>query len=534
MSTYEHDLLGRKETNTMIEGSIDGDDGSSLQQEQIKSQKVISAVAKQDGFDDDTRCWAVSEGEDYLNHCKLSDQNNRFQDLELQNPPEQNSKSNFDIPDGGYGWVVVGAVCCINACSWGAIAGFSVILAYYMQHSVFEDGSKMAYSVISGLSFGAGLIFSPLVIYLAGISNANIVVFSGGACQFISLFCASYATKIYQIYLTQGLLSGLALSLIGSYTPSIPPQWFVKRRSFAMGLTTCGAGMGALLFNLTMQRIIDIKSVQWALRTEAIIIFSLVSISAALLRTRTQVINPQLKFWDGTVAKTFPFWMHIVYNFTAILSFVTVQYVIADATRSLGYSADQGADTSALMATGVIIGRPLLGFISDRLGAVTVGIWTYAVCALFTLAMWMPGRNLATIYAYSLIIGGLMGFNWGANGAIIPRITGLKRAPATFGMTWVFIGIAGIVSPIIGLGLKRSNSEHHQYEYVALFAGISFATTATALFFLRGYLVARDSLVLEDENLKDGDRDNDNELHVNVPWKSSLEKMFTLKSPLKV
>ncbi|GMM37581.1 hypothetical protein DASC09_049060 [Saccharomycopsis crataegensis] len=456
-----------------------------------------------------------------------------YQDLESQE--EQGSKSDFDIPDGGYGWVVVGAVCCINACSWGAIAGFSVILAYYMQHSVFEGGSKIDYSVISGLSFGAGLIFSPLVIYVAGITNANVVVFTGGALQFVALFCASYATKIYQVYLSQGLLSGFALSLIASYTPAIPPQWFLKKRSFAMGLTTCGAGIGALLFNLTMQRIIDIKSVQWALRAEAIIIFALVSISAALLRTRTQAINPKLTFWDGTVAKMFPFWMHITSNFSSILSFVTIQYVIADATKSLGYSADQGAYNSALMATGVIVGRPFLGFLSDRFGAVTVGFWTYALCALLTLAMWMTGRNLATIYAYSIIIGGLMGFNWGANGAIIPRITGLKRAPATFGMTWVFIGSAGVVSPIIGLGLKKSNGESHQYEYVALFAGLAFATTALSLFFLRGYLIARDILVLEDASVKGGDGgDNDEELHVKVPWKMMFQKIFAIKAPLKV
>ncbi|GMM32900.1 Mch2 protein [Saccharomycopsis crataegensis] len=455
-------------------------------------------------------------------------------DLEKHSITNSTSESvDFDIPDGGYGWVVVVCSMLINGCCWGGISGFSVVLAHYLQFNTYEGGTKIDYAVISGLCFGSGLIFSPFIVYLIGITNFRMIMCIGALAQFASLMCASYSTKIYQIYLTSGVLSGFALALMASNLPSIIPQWFSRRRSLAMGISAAGSGCGGLMFNLALQRIIDISSVQWAIRAQAIIVGVVVFTCSLLLRTRGDVIKPKFTAWDNLVACSFPFWMLASWYVFTMLSYVTLQYVIADATKSLGYSPDQGSITSALMAAGVIVGRPILGHLSDAFGSITIGMLTYSLCGVLCLAMWLPASNLATIYAFSMIEGATMGFIWGAMGAIIPRITGLKRSPVTFGMSWIFIGGAGIVAPIIGLALKRPEKSVNQYNDVAIFSGICFLVAAASLCILRAYIIARDDIAAQNDS-GTSNLDDDKELKIRVDPNLVWKNIMVIKPRLKV
>jgi hypothetical protein len=51
---------------------------------------------------------------------------------------------------------------------------------------------------------------------------------------------ASFATELWQIYLTQGLLYGIGGAFVFAPSISLPPQWFVKYRSLATGVYWCG------------------------------------------------------------------------------------------------------------------------------------------------------------------------------------------------------------------------------------------------------------------------------------------------------
>ena len=60
----------------------------------------------------------------------------------------------------------------------------------------------------------------------------------------LSLVGASFATKIWQLFLSQGICFGwgMGFQFVGSV--SIIPQWFTKRRSVANGIATGGSGFG--------------------------------------------------------------------------------------------------------------------------------------------------------------------------------------------------------------------------------------------------------------------------------------------------
>lgn len=439
----------------------------------------------------------------------------------------------FEIPDGGYGWVNVGVMFFTSFCCWGGNAGFSIYLANYIKNHEF-GGSGEDFAAVGGLAFGSGFFFAPLITYFVGLTSANASLFLGAACQLAAMLLASFATKMWHLYLTQGMLMGFGLALVAAPVPSILPQWFSKKRSLAMGIGAAGSGAGGILFNLAMQKLVEVKSVRWALRAQTIICVVIIVICAFLLKTRGDKIKPEFKPWDFQVSKLFAFWLIVAWVVFTIFGYVVVQYCLSDATIALGYSAYSGSIASALLNVGVLFGRPLVGLLADRLGAITVATLVYLLCGIFCLAMWIPARNLGTIMSFGILMGALMGCIWGAMGAIIPRIVGLRKVGVTFGMTWVCIGIGGIVSPIIGLALKKDLPEgvtmdKSQYTWAALFSGLSFVLASLSLAILRGYVIARDTLAGEE-----ADSDHGDALTLKVPPSLVLKHFWTIKTEKKV
>ncbi|CAG84958.1 DEHA2B00264p [Debaryomyces hansenii CBS767] len=76
---------------------------------------------------------------------------------------------------------------------------------------------------------------------------------------FVNFMMASYAVSLLQLYLTQGLLQSFGLSFV-----SLPALTFVR-------LSSCGSGVGEIVFNLGMQKVIEARDYHCALRAQAII-----------------------------------------------------------------------------------------------------------------------------------------------------------------------------------------------------------------------------------------------------------------------
>ncbi|ODV62481.1 MFS general substrate transporter [Ascoidea rubescens DSM 1968] len=468
---------------------------------------------------------------------KISTVEEIIKEKTISNDLEKNSpitKPSFDIPDGGYGWVIVFALHSIFMVTWGANSGFAVYLAHYLNEDLFENATKIDYAWIGGLAFGLGLMIAPIITFLVGFFGFKQMMCVGATFEFAAMMLASFSVDLWQLYLTQGALQGLGLAF--TFVPSIHliSQWFKKKRTLAMGLVSGGAGTGGILFALAMNEIMVSKNVQWALRSQAIICLVLTMISIVLLKDRSDKIHPEFKPIDSLILKNKGFWINFCWIFFVLLAFVIVQYSISDFTKSLGYSAHQGSVVAAIVSLGALVLRPIFGIASDRFGPATVTCLVYFTSSILCFAMWISCRNYATDLAFGFFIGGLMGFIWPALGSIIPRTVGLRKTGVCYGMHWIAIGILGIVSPVIGLVLRGPVNESNNYvnptAYVnpAIFCGSMFFGASFFLFLLRAFLIARDSL-----SEKDADSDHSQELLIVVPWSLVLKSMFILNPSKK-
>ncbi|CDO93023.1 unnamed protein product [Kluyveromyces dobzhanskii CBS 2104] len=437
----------------------------------------------------------------------------------------------ISVPDGGYGWVVVFSSFIFNLCTWGAASGYSVYLSYYMSSDEYETGSDLDYAAIGGLSFGVGLFLAPLFNYLLIKTSTKKVLLLGIVVQNVSVLLAAFATKLWQVYLTQGVAISFGLGAICFPNTTIVAPWFRKRRSLALGISAGGSGLGGIIFNLSMQKIIDGKNVRWALISQCIISSVLSTIALILVKTRKEEVEKHSDETSKVVAwEMFKYpvvWLLIGWVCFTMLGYVIQLYSLFSFTVSLGYSSKQGSIVSSMICLGAFLGRPTVGLISDIFGPVTTAMFCHLLVGILCYAMWIPCRSYATIICFALFEGMMMGTIWPLLTSIITRLVGLRKLESVYSVIWMFIGACSIVSPVIGLRLKRDDVKkgENAYLYTAIYAGAAYLCAALSLCLMRGFLVARDQISMRERTGYD-----DGELQFQPEVKDALRGTLTWKN----
>lgn len=444
-------------------------------------------------------------------------------DYEAQDKEEPVVHHHIDDVDGGYAWVIVFCSFLFLFSTWGVNSAFGIYFSEYIRNNTFEGATKMDYSYIGGISFGVGLISGPFIHFVHGKVGTHCTILIGNCLQFTAMMLASFSTKLWHLYLTQGLLQSYGLAFIS--LPAIPlvSPWFVKRRVLASGLSVMGSGAGGVVFTMGMYKIIEVRDVHWALRAQAIISAVLVLIGVLLVKTKKHatVFTPI----DMATIKCTAFWILCFYYITCMFGYVVVLYSMANIAASLGFSQYQGAIVATMVQVGFCYGRPLIGFISDKLGPATVTSFCYYMATILTLGMLIPARNYATLIMLGLLEGTFIGAIFPTTAPITARLVGIHKLNVAFCMLWMFVGVSAIFSEPIGLSITPANHaviDTGLYRNTAIFAGCSFFACATAALFLRGYIIAREA-----EMEKLGSDPNEMEvLSISVPPKQVFAHLF--------
>lgn len=70
----------------------------------------------------------------------------------------------------------------------------------------------------------------------------------GGLVSALGFALSTLARSIFVMYITFGIVAGAGLGLIYVTSVVSVTYWFDEKRSLAMGLATCGVGMGTFVF----------------------------------------------------------------------------------------------------------------------------------------------------------------------------------------------------------------------------------------------------------------------------------------------
>lgn len=338
---------------------------------------------------------------------------NRPVSVELPAPEiPPNDEVDHQIPDGGYGWVIVGAVFTINAFTWGVLASYGVYLAYYLSSNHFSSATSLDYAFIGGINFGLSMLVASPVTYLVRTLGTHPVMFLGVALQTSGFIAASFATHIWQLYLSQGACVGIGVGFLFIPSVAITSQWFDKKRSLANSINSAGSGLGGVIVSFATQPMIDRISLAWSLRIIGILSGTMNILATCLLRNRNHIVRPPMHPFDVRLLRRLPVTLLLSWGFFSMLGYMVILYSLSDFAKSIGLSPSKAASVTALLNLGTMVGRPCVGLLSDRYGRIEVAGLATLTTSITVWAFWLPGSSYPPLVIFALTNGGILGVFW--------------------------------------------------------------------------------------------------------------------------
>ncbi|WWC62320.1 uncharacterized protein I303_104916 [Kwoniella dejecticola CBS 10117] len=358
------------------------------------------------------------------------------------------------IPEGGYGWVVVGCIAALNATTWGINTTYGVYSSYYLANNYFEGGSTLNYAWVGGLSVATCLLCGPLANALSRWLGFRITMLFGVVGVVLGQCMAGICRTFGEFLFCQGILFGIGLGL--TLVPSQPllAHWFKKRLALAQGLGTAGSGLGGLILSNTTRLAIDRIDVKWALIINGLISLVCMVPAVLLLKGRHKAVGArQAPFELKWVVHPGFVWVWLWAAFTMMAYFIALYSLASFATSGLNLSQTKGAALQSILAAGQMIGRPLWGYFLDTGGRINLTIVCYVICGLSTLVIWLPAKSFGVLVFYAIIQGMTGGTIWSVAAPLTARVVGIKDLASALSIFWLILVIPALVGQPIAIAL---------------------------------------------------------------------------------
>ena len=373
----------------------------------------------------------------------------------------------------------------INAHTWGVNAAWGVFLAYYLSASTFSNASHLEYALIGGLSISQALMVTPFVAISNEKFGTRITLLIGTLLVAASMLTSSFATQVWQLFLSQGVCFGWGMGCLYITATAILPQWFSTRRSLALGIASSGAGFGGLAYNLGAGAGLETVGWRWTYRILAISTLLVNITCALLLKDRNRLVRPSTKAFDIREYARIETWLLIIWGIMTELGYIVLLYSLPNYAQTIGLSARQGSVVGAMLSLGLGFGRPLVGWLSDTYGRINIATGMTALCGIFCLAIWVPANSYGVLLLFAITAGTAVGTFWGTIVPVTAEITGMQRLPSTFGMICLPLVLPTTFAEGMALELVAARG----YLSAQIFTGCMFLAGALATWLLRSWQI---------------------------------------------
>lgn len=426
------------------------------------------------------------------NHDLTSSPNSRTPSTDNRSPPKQPE----DVPpNGGYGWVCTICTAFINAHTWGINSSYGVFLAHYLSNNVYPGATYLQYAFVGSLSISCALFLSPIATITTRKYGTRTTLLIGTILEVISLISASFATKIWHLFLSQGLCFGFGMGFLFVGSVGIVPQWFTTRRSLANGIATAGSGFGGLTYSLATGAMIRTIGLPWAFRVLGIIAFTVNTICALLMKDRNKQIGSSQLAFDMSLFKRTEYLLLLSYGWFSMLAYVVLLFSLANYANSVGLSASQAATISAILNLGQGLGRPPIGYFSDAIGRINMAALMTFFAGFFALVIWIFAKSFGVLIFYALVGGAVAGTFWTTIAPVSAEVVGLRDVPSALNIIWIVLAVPCTFSEPIGLEIVSFNEG--RYIGAQVFTGIMYIAAAGCCFLLRGWKIGEIRAIAE-------------------------------------
>ena len=247
--------------------------------------------------------------------------------------------------------------------------------------------------------------------------DPRLVILTGVCLTSAGLILAAWIQQPWQLYATLGMLVGCGTNLTGYSAQSLyVPNWFVRRRGLAMGVTFSGVGVGAIILLPWLQSLISHDGWRTASTTMGMLALLILGPLNLLVWRRPADVGllpdggpkaadgtgPRLRSnivdhaWASTewtlrrARRTARFWWISLGFCTALFAWYAVQVHQTKYLVEIGFSPLVAAWALGMVSLVAIPGQIGLGALSDRIGREWV--WSiaclgFAVCYAALIAL---------------------------------------------------------------------------------------------------------------------------------------------------
>ncbi|XDG01063.1 hypothetical protein ABKA04_000678 [Annulohypoxylon sp. FPYF3050] len=409
---------------------------------------------------------------------------------QLEEDQHPNAAHAYPPDRGRHAWLFLWVGCFLMiGLTWGFPFSYGVFQSYYSTHPPFSD-HREGLPTVGTTALGILYLTSPpsFIILQRYQSYRRPALIVGSVVTGLAILASAFATQVWHLVLTQGVLYGLGASVVNTVTIQFLNEWFIERKGLAFGIQEAGAGMGGVVIPVLMTWGLEKYGhrnmlIAWFV---AIAVLSLPSIYFLRERVRPRTTSASEIGNFGYVATPIFLLLQAGNVFQALGNFLPGIHLPSFALN-FGASPLAAAGMLSLYNVASVVGAIGTGYLVDRYH-VSVTLFLLSLgAAVAVFFAWGFAANFATLCAFAFLYGMFAG-GWSSTFVGI-GLEIQKRSPhADLGLLWGFAaaarGVGSIASgPIserlIAEGVGKTywwpKSYGTDYGVLILFNGIMLA-----------------------------------------------------------
>jgi MFS family permease len=357
---------------------------------------------------------------------------------------------------GRWLFVVIGLV--MNVCL-GAVYAYSIFLGPVKK--AFNVSASMA-----NLPFMVFLSFFAILMFFGGRIMEKLgprkLIITGSIIVGLGWMLSSFAPNIWILTLTYGAIAGSGVGLVYGCPVATAARWFPDKKGLAVGLMLAGFGGSALITGKIASLMIPAVGLPTTFLYFGIVFGIVLVILGLPFRFPVAGWKPAgwtpaagsmaaADFMPADMIKTPTYWgLFFCFMIGSIAGLMAIGISKPVGSEIIKISGETAATLVGVFACFNAIGRPLFGFITDKLTARYATMINLAIILLVSILMIKAGEGDTNLYVISFIgfwlcLGGWL--------AIAPTATatffGMKNYARNYGVVFFAYGLGAIIGGII-------------------------------------------------------------------------------------